>query len=115
VSGTTPVEVILNGIAVGRRHLKFWGRERDCWFIELPDRLCRQARVDTGDQIFITLERASTALPEELSTLITNDLGARRRWESMTTGQQRQLAERVREAKLPLTRRRRAERALNSP
>jgi hypothetical protein len=108
VSGTTPVEVSLNGVDIGRRNLKSWGHGRDCWFFELPATSCRKAGVDTGDDVAVRLTLATTELPSELSSLIKTNSDAMRRWEAMTASQQRMLADRVREAKQAATRERRA-------
>lgn len=112
LSGTTPVEVSLNGIAIGRRNLKRWGHGREGWFLELPERLCRKAGVDTGDEIALALRLATRELPAEVSTLIESNPAARRRWDALTDSQRRMLGEQVRDAKRPSTRNRRARRAL---
>lgn len=111
-SATTPVEVTLDGIDVGRRNLKPWGHGRDCWFLELPDRLCHRARVDTGVEVAVTLRLASTTLRIELVSLIHDSSEAKRQWEALTSSQQRMLADHVRDAKRPATRKRRAEKVL---
>lgn len=110
--GTTVVEVRINNVAVGRRSLKHWGKNRDCWFIDLPEAVCRRANVDTGSRIVLDLTRAPDDLPVELAELLDSSPDARRSWESRTPGERRMLAEHVRAAKKPETRARRAVKAL---
>jgi hypothetical protein len=112
LQGTTPVELAIDGVAVGRRHLKAWGRGRDCWFIDLPEAACRQAGCDTGDQVKLTLRRASETLPEELSALLERDAAARACWQALNASRRRILTEHVRAAKQTATRVRRAARGL---
>ncbi len=112
LSGTTPVEVSLNRIAIGRRNLKRWGHGRACWFFELPGRICTRAGVDTGDEVAVRLKPATTELPKELSALIRDHPDAKRRWDALTASRQRMLADRVRAATREVTRTRRARRAL---
>ena len=108
---TTTVEGTLNGVDIGRRSLKRWD-ERRCWWIDLPESLCRKAKIDTGDRIELNLRIASPDLPEELAQLITSHAAARKAWEQLTPGQQRMLREEVFAASQPATRERRARRAL---
>lgn len=110
LEGTTVVEVELNGQAMGRRSLKPWGRGR--WFLDLPEKLCRRAGVDTGDEIVLRLRRADECLPGEIASLIANDPRAKRNWEALTGSRRRMLREHVLEAKRPATRERRVRKAL---
>ena len=112
LSGTTVVEVQANGVALGRRNLKHWGKGRDSWFVDLTQFQCDKARVDTGDKVLLDLRRASTALPEELSNLIAGDPAAAKAWQSLSQSRQRQVSEHVRAARHSATRRRRATSAL---
>ena len=96
---------------VGRRSLKRWD-DRKCWWMDLPDALCRKAHVDTGDRVKLSVRIASEELPVELARLIKIDPAARARWERLTPGQQRMLREEILAAKQPVTRERRAARAL---
>ena len=112
LSGTTSVEVAINGTAVGRRNLKKWGKGRDVWFVDLPDRLCAQAGVETGDQAQITLRLAADDTPAELQALIKKNVKARAAWEQRTPSEQRMLRDHILEAKRPETRERRARKAL---
>ena len=60
---TTTVEGTINGIELGRRSLKRWD-ERKCWWIDLPEPLCKKAKVDTGDSVELTIRLASEDLPQ---------------------------------------------------
>jgi hypothetical protein len=35
---------------IGRRSLKRWD-DRNCWFMDLADAVCRKANVDTGERV----------------------------------------------------------------
>src|SRR5258708_1138656 len=70
--GTMTVEVTLNGVKIGRRSLKRW-EDNNCWFMDLSDPICRQAKVETGDCVKMTMRLASEELPEELSRSIKED------------------------------------------
>lgn len=113
LDGTTVVEVTLNGTDLGRRTLKRWP-ERNGWFFDLPEAHCQHAGVDTGDAVRAELTRADTSPPEELRQVIASDDEAAERWEKMSPARRRQIAEHVRSAKRPETRRRRARKALTS-
>jgi len=108
---TTTVELSINGVNVGRRSLKRWD-DRDCWWMDLSNEVCRRAGIDTGDQVKLHLRVASEELPAELASLIKTDTLARQRWEKLTPGQQRMLREEVLAARQSSTRARRAARAL---
>lgn len=110
LGGTTVVEAMINGIAVGRRSLKRWDDDR--WFIEVAQPMCERIGVDTGDPVTLSLRLASDALPDELATLLAGSRRARAAWAQLTPAQQRMLREEVFAAKSADTRRRRAERAL---
>ena len=111
LDATTTVEGTINGVDIGRRSLKRWD-DRRSWFMDLPEPLCRKAKIDTGDSVEVNLRVASQELPPELARLIANDPVARRAWEQLTSGQQRMLREEVFAASQPATRERRARRAL---
>ena len=111
LSGTTTVEGTINGVDLGRRSLKRWD-ERNCWWIDLPDPLCKKARIDTGDEVTLTLRLASEDLPEELHDLLKTNQVAKANWEKLTQPQQRMLREDIFAAKTSATRRRRAEKSL---
>jgi len=108
---TTTVEVTINGVNIGRRSLKRWD-ERNSWWMDLSETVCRQAEIDTGDRVNLILTIASDELPAELSELIETNREARARWERLTSGQKRMLREEVLTAKQSSTRERRAKRAL---
>jgi Bacteriocin-protection, YdeI or OmpD-Associated/Domain of unknown function (DUF1905) len=111
LQGTTTVEVMMNGVNVGRRSLKCWD-DRGCWFIDLADAVCSKANVETGDRVKLSLKIGSEELPEEHTRLITKTRWARTRWERLTPGQKRMLREEILAAKQPATRARRVARAL---
>jgi len=109
--GTTTVEVTMNGVDIGRRSLKRWD-DRDCWWMDLSNDVCRRANVETGDRVKLSLKIASEELPAELARLISENSQARTRWERLTSGQKRMLREEVLAARQPGTRERRAALAL---
>ena len=108
---TTTVELSINGVDVGRRSLKRWD-DRNCWWMDLSNDVCRKAGIDTGDRVQLDLKIASEELPPELAELIEQNQIARQRWELLTPGQQRMLREEILGAKQSATRTRRALRAL---
>lgn len=112
IEGTTVVDARINGVDIGRRSLKYWGRNRYCWFLDVTESQCASAAVETGDSVILEVRIASTRLPAELETVIGSDGAASEVWTSLTSSQKRQLAEHVRAAKRPDTRLRRARRAL---
>ena len=108
--GTTALEGTLNGVSLGRRSVKPWDAER--WFLEIPEPLCRQAGVDTGDTVRLVLSVAPEEMPGELTEILESDPEAMTRWWRMTASQQRMLREDVLAAKTAATRRKRALRVL---
>ncbi|MCB1914543.1 MAG: YdeI/OmpD-associated family protein [Rhodocyclaceae bacterium] len=106
--GTTPVEVAVGGVQLGRRNLKRWGKGRDCWFLDLPSAWCRRAGIDSGQPVTLHLRRASDALPVELSNLLASNPSARMRWHALSASRQRAFSDHVRAARQPATRARRA-------
>ncbi len=111
LTATTTVEGTINGIELGRRSMKRWD-ERNCWWIDLPDPLCKKAKLETGDEVELTIRLASEDLPAELQDLLTSNPAAKARWEKLTQPQQRMLREEVFAAKTSETRQRRAEKFL---
>ena len=111
LTGTATVEGTINDTDLGRRSLKRWD-ERKCWWIDLPEPLCKKARLETGDEVQLTIHLASEDLPDELTDLLKNNSAAKANWEQLTQPQQRMLREDVFAAKSSATRRRRAERLL---
>src|SRR6185295_10848298 len=61
LDGTTVVEGTINGIELGRRSLKRWD-DRNCWWIDLPEPLCKRAKIDTGDKVTLKIHLASEEL-----------------------------------------------------
>ena len=111
LTGTTTVEGTINDTDLGRRSLKRWD-ERQCWWIDLPEPLCKKAKIDTGDEVRIIIRPALEDLPDELTELLKTNLIAKRNWEMLTKSQQRMLREDLFNLKTPATRRRRAEKLL---
>ena len=107
LSGTTTVEGTINGVDLGRRSLKRWD-ERNCWWIDLPEPFCKKAKLETGDEVTLTIRLASEDLPEELQDLLKTSRVAKANWEKLTQPQQRMLREDIFSAKTSATRRRRA-------
>ncbi len=107
------VEGTLGGKVLGRRTLKRWDEDR--WFLDLPERLCLRAGVETGDEVDLEIRRASTELPPELAELLGSSSRARERWRELSASRQRVIREHVLAAKRPETRRRRASAALGMP
>src|SRR6185295_4325652 len=68
---TTVVEGTINGVELGRRSLKRWD-DRNCWWIDLPDPLCKRAKLETGDEVTLKIRLAPEDLPDELNDLLTN-------------------------------------------
>ncbi|HMH42781.1 MAG TPA: YdeI/OmpD-associated family protein [Pyrinomonadaceae bacterium] len=111
LAGTTTVELSINGVDVGRRSLKRWD-DRNCWWMDLSNEVCRKADIETGDRVELVLTIGSEELPAELAMLIKKNPIARQRWETLTPGQQRMLRENILSAKQSATRARRAAREL---
>lgn len=111
LTGTTVVEGTINDTPLGRRSLKRWD-ERECWWIDLPDPLCKKAKIDMGDEVKLVIRLASEDLPEELKQLLAQNSKAEAKWKSMTESQQRMLREEIFAAKTPATRTKRAEKWL---
>jgi hypothetical protein len=104
---TTVVEGTVNGVEFGRRSMKRWD-DRNCWWIDLPDPLCKKAKIDTGDEVELVISLASEDLPEELQQILTENKSAKARWDKLTTAQQRMMREEVFAAKSSAARQRRA-------
>lgn len=111
LAGTTTVEGRINDTDLGRRSLKRW-EERKCWWIDLPEPLCKRAGLETGDEVQLTIRLASEDLPDELKDLLKNNSLAKANWEKLTQPQQRMVREDIFTAKSSASRRRRAERLL---
>ncbi|HSE25689.1 MAG TPA: hypothetical protein VLB68_28750 [Pyrinomonadaceae bacterium] len=65
LTSTTTVEGTIDDTDLGRRSLKRWD-ERQCWWIDLPEPLCKKAKLDIGDEVRLTIRLASDDLPDEL-------------------------------------------------
>ena len=111
IDQTTVVEGTINGVELGRRSLKRWD-DRNCWWIDLPDPLCKKAKIDDGDRVELTISLASEDLPEELQQLLNENKPAKAQWDKLTTAQQRMLREEIFAAKNSETRMRRAQKYL---
>ncbi len=77
ISGTTTIELSINGVRLGRRSLKRWD-DRNCCWMDLSNDVCRKAKIETGDRVELNLTIASEELPAELLTLIRQHEKARR-------------------------------------
>ena len=111
LTNTTVVEGIINNVELGRRSLKRWD-ERECWWIDLPEPLCKKAKLETGDTVKLVIWLASEELPDELKELLSKNSAAKSRWEQLTSAQQRMLREEIFSAKSSEARARRAARVL---
>jgi Bacteriocin-protection, YdeI or OmpD-Associated len=98
LTGTTTVDLAINGVRVGRRSLKRWDG-RNCWWMDLSNEAGRKANIETGDYVQLSLTMAAEELPAELSELIARNAEARQRWEQLTPGRQRMLREEITAAK----------------
>jgi bacteriocin resistance YdeI/OmpD-like protein len=105
------VEGTINGIELGRRSLKRWD-DRNCWWIDLPEPLCKRAKIDTGDKVTLKIHLASEEMPRQLTELLNDFPVAKARWDKLTVAQQRMLREEILAAKNSETRTRRAAKAL---
>jgi hypothetical protein len=108
---TTTIEGTINNTELGRRSLKRWD-ERKCWWIDLPEPLCKKAKIETGDMVKLTIRLAAEGLPEELQQLLKENQAAQVRWSRLTPAQQRMLREEIFAAKTSATRLRRAAKVL---
>jgi bacteriocin resistance YdeI/OmpD-like protein len=113
LSDTTVIEGTINDTELGRRALKRWD-DRNCWWIDLPDPLCKRAKLETGDEVTLKIRLASEDLPDELNDLLTNNPKARANWNALTKAQQRMLREEIFAAKSSETRSRRAKKVLST-
>lgn len=111
LSATTVVEGTINGVDLGRRSMKRW-EERNCWWIDLPEQLCKKLKIDVGSKIDLKLHRASEELPRELTDLLATNSTAKARWDQLTSAQKRMLREEIFAAKSTDTRTRRAAKML---
>ena len=110
LSDTTVVEGTINDTELGRRSLKRWD-DRNCWWIDLPEPLCKRAKLETGDSVTLKIRLASDELPDELSQVL-KDRNAKAKWEKLTHAQQRMLREDIYAAKSSEARVRRAKKQL---
>ena len=53
LTGTTPVDVTINGVAVERRNVKFWDAAK--WFFNITVRDCKKVGIDTGDTVELVI------------------------------------------------------------
>jgi Bacteriocin-protection, YdeI or OmpD-Associated/Domain of unknown function (DUF1905) len=106
ITDTTTIEGTINGSDLGRRSIKKWDTDR--WFVDLPERICRRASVEVGDQVHLNLRIASEALPEELVHVLAASPKAHKAWDHLNRSARRMIREYVASAKLHNTRLRRA-------
>jgi hypothetical protein len=107
---TFVVDVWLNGTPVGLRNLIPWkGRG---WHFGLSEPMCRMAKVETGDAVYVEMRRVRDPRPPELVALMKNNAKASAVWEAMAPSQRRDFALWVAGAKQSETRARRAKRLI---
>ena len=111
LSDTTVIEGKINDTELGRRSMKRWD-DRNCWWIDLPEPLCKRAKLETGDEVTLRIRLASEDLPGELNDLLAKNSVAKANWQKLTKAQQRMLREEVFAAKSPEARTRRAKKQL---
>src|SRR6185369_2980706 len=111
LSETTVIEGTINDTELGRRSMKRWD-DRNCWWIDLPEPLCKRAKLETGDEVTLKIRLASEDLPDELSQVL-KDRKARAKWNTLTQAQQRMLREDIYAAKSSEARTRRAMKVLS--
>jgi hypothetical protein len=105
VTSTITVTGTINGVPLGRRGLKPGG---DGWFMDLPEPLCRKAKVDKGDRITLALRPVADPVPVELTNLLATEDALAAVWAAFTPGQRRRRAEWVASVKQARTRASRA-------
>src|SRR5436189_168931 len=71
LSGTTTIDMTINGVPVERRTIKRWDENR--WFLSVTEKDCRLLDIETGSRVTLTLRVASVELPPELTTLIKDN------------------------------------------
>src|SRR5262245_20959516 len=111
LSDTTVIEGTINDTELGRRSLKRWD-DRNCWWIDLPEPLCKRAKLETGDEVTLKIRLASEDLPDELKGLLAKNARAKANWNALTKPQQRMLREEILAAKSSERRARRAKKSL---
>jgi Bacteriocin-protection, YdeI or OmpD-Associated len=111
LSETTVIEGTINDTELGRRSMKRWD-DRDCWWIDLPEPLCKRAKLETGDEVTLKIRLASEELPDELRQVL-KDAHAKAKWNQLTPAQQRMLREEIYAAKSSESRTRRAKKQLS--
>ena len=111
LSETTVIEGTINDTELGRRSMKRWD-DRNCWWIDLPEPLCKRAKLETGDEVTLKIRLASEELPDELKELLAKSSKAKANWEKLTKAQQRMLREEIFAGKSSATRSRRVKKVL---
>lgn len=53
LTGTTPVDVVINGVAVERRNIRFWDAAK--WFFSITAKDCKKVGIDTGDTVELVI------------------------------------------------------------
>jgi Bacteriocin-protection, YdeI or OmpD-Associated/Domain of unknown function (DUF1905) len=112
LSETTVIEGTINDTELGRRAMKRWD-DRNCWWIDLPEPLCKRAKLETGDEVTLKIRLASEDLPVELKELLATSSKAKANWEKLTKAQQRMLREEIFAGKSSETRTRRVKKVLS--
>lgn len=110
LEGTTTVDAVLGGVALGRRSLKRWDEAR--WFLELRNEHLAEVAKPIGTRMTLVIAPASEELPDEIVRLFELEPASRTRWDALTKAQRRGVREDVLAAKSSAARERRARRAL---
>ena len=76
LTGTVVIEGLINDTPLGRRSLKRWD-DRECWWIDLPEPLCKKAKIEVGDEVKLVIRLASEELPQELGRIAREESESR--------------------------------------
>lgn len=53
LTGTSPVDVTINGVRVERRNFRFWDTAK--WFFSITLKDCKKVGIDTGDTVELVI------------------------------------------------------------
>jgi hypothetical protein len=107
LTGTTIVEGTANGLPMGRRTIKAWGKGTGDWFVEFTAPFCAKAGVRVGDRCELEFEIADASEPRELKQALAASKELSAAWSVLSTAEKRNSAEHIRSAKTQQTRARR--------
>jgi hypothetical protein len=108
LTGTTIVEGTANGVAIGRRTIKAWGKGTRDWFVEFTSPFCAKASIRVGDRVALDLNIADTSDPKELVETLVANKKLTASWNALSNAAKRDAAEHIRSGKTKQTRSRRA-------